>query len=88
VLGGRGGVDGHVSDKATTTVDIDGEPCGGGIAAALVDLERVDGPVGVAEGGRVVGDVGVAVAGQGAAAAGAPDVSGPVAAEGGVEDLY
>lgn len=80
--GRAGDVDGHA---ILAEANADREP---GVAAALVDLERVDGPVGLAEGGRVVGDVGFAVAGQAAAVAGAPDVAGPVAAEGGVENLY
>lgn len=56
-------------------------------ATVLVDLERVDAPVGIGEGGRVVLDVGVASAGLGGTATRRPDAAGPVTAEGDVEDL-
>lgn len=56
-------------------------------AAVLVDLERVDAPVGALEGGGVVLDEGVAGGGVGGAAAAGPDVAGPIATEGDVEDL-
>lgn len=60
---------------------------GGAGTVGLVDLERVDGPVRVLEGRGVVLDE--VLAGGGLGSAGGvvgPDVSGPVAAEGGVED--
>ena len=56
-------------------------------AALLVDLEGVDAPVGVAESRGVVLDVGVARAGVGGAAAGRPNVAGPVTAESDIKDL-
>ena len=62
----------------------DGVALGG--AAVLVDLERVDSPVGLLEVGGVVPHVIVAGAGLGGAGAGGPGVTGPVAAEGDIED--
>lgn len=59
----------------------------GGSAAGLVDFEGVDGPEGVGEGGGVVGHEVLAGVGLGGAGGGSPSVAGPVAAEGGVEDL-
>lgn len=68
--------------------------CRGGSARAAgrrarpvrrVDLERVHQPVGLLEGGGVVGDVVLARAADGGTAAGAPDLAGPVTAEGDVE---
>lgn len=55
-------------------------------SSQLIHLDRVDQPVRVLEGGWVVLDVGVARGRLGGAAAAGPDVPGPVAAEGGVED--
>ena len=61
---------------------------GGDGAVVLVDVEAVDGPVGVGEGGRVHLHVVLAGAGHGGAVAAAgPGLPGPVAAEVGVEDL-
>lgn len=53
----------------------------------MIDIEGVDGPVGVGEGAGVVLDEGGAGGGAGGAGAGGPGVAGPVAAEGGVDDL-
>lgn len=52
----------------------------------MVDFQAVDGPVGVLEGAGIVGDEVLAGAGAGGLGAGAsaPDLSGPVAAEGGL----
>jgi hypothetical protein len=58
-----------------------------GAATLLVDLERVDAPVGLGEGGWVVLDIGVAGASLGGTATRGPDIAGPVTAEGNVEDL-
>lgn len=76
VLEGNGYI--HTSSD----VDVDA------VAGLLVDLERVDLPVGVREGRGVV--LHVALAGAGESRAGgvaAPDIASPVTAEGGVEDL-
>lgn len=56
-------------------------------ATLLVDLERVDAPVCLGEGGGVVLDVGVAGASLGGTGTRGPDVASPVTAEGDVEDL-
>lgn len=53
----------------------------------LVDLERVDAPVGLVERCRVVLDESFAGAGFAGAGTCWPDCAGPVAAEGYVEDL-
>jgi len=52
-----------------------------------VDLERVDLPVAVLEGRRVVLDKVIAGASLARAGARAPNIAGPVTAEGDVEDL-
>jgi hypothetical protein len=57
-------------------------------AVVLVDPERVDAPVRLGKGRRVVLHEGVAGAGPGRAGAAAPDVAGPVTAEGDIKDLF
>lgn len=60
----------------------------GRVGAVRVDLDRVHEPVGVFEVARIVLDVGFArICLGGASGVGGPDISGPVSAEGGVEDL-
>lgn len=58
----------------------------GGVAV-LVDLERVDAPVRLLEGGWILAHKVVAGAGFGGAAASGPGGAGPVAAESDIEDL-
>ena len=59
-----------------------------GCTVGLINLKRIDLPVGIRKSARVVLDVVLArrVKG-GAGSAGAPNVAGPVAAECGIEDL-
>lgn len=58
------------------------------VGAILVDLDGVHEPVRVFKVGRVVLDVGLARVGLGGAGGvRGPDLTGPVSAEGGVEDL-
>lgn len=59
----------------------------GGAAVVLVDLERVDAPVGLVECGRVVLDVRYAGVSLGSAGARGPRIASPVTTEGNVEDL-
>lgn len=59
----------------------------GAVSSVRVDLDGVDEPVGVLEGGRVAGDVVLAGGGLGAAdGIVGPNLTGPVSAEGRVED--
>lgn len=69
-----------------TAISHVGVALGGG--AILVDLETVDAPVGLLESSGVVADVVIAAAVEsGADGVCAPDLAGPLATEGDIEDL-
>lgn len=82
------GADGRIEMAVNGCVQAAADDVADAVAGVLVDFEGVDLPVGVLECSRVVLDVVLAGAGERRAGGiGAPDSTGPVTAEGGVEDL-